>query len=327
MSTHGERLIMKKPELSHQEYHDVYSQLSQLESAGIDAEQALTLLAEPPTEYARRARQAKAYSRRGFDFVKAGRVAGLFSVRDVALLEAAHHGGQQATVYQHLAQSYDDKARRLRQIKSRTMIPMIILVLALFIEPLPRLFASEISALGYLTATALKILLLGGLAYAGVRLSQWMLTRDLCRVLPYFGHWCLRQQTHDFIWTLGLLLQAGVPILEAIPLAARNLRGVLARDQSKVLLQAIESGQLFTDALATLPGIEPSLLPLVRGGEHSGALDSMLLHYARLEADNLQRHHDFLTQWLPRFLYALIALWMASSILGSGISSVDTLPG
>jgi type II secretory pathway component PulF len=63
------------------------------------------------------------------------------------------------------------------------------------------------------------------------------------------------------------------------------------------------------------------MLQIINSSEQSGTLASNIMHFSKIEADNISLQDDALAEWLPRLVYSLIAIWMGYSILGSSISS------
>jgi general secretion pathway protein F len=55
----------------------------------------------------------------------------------------------------------------------------------------------------------------------------------------------------------------------------------------------------------------------IETGESSGTLPEMLFRYANAETESINQLQQQMTEWLPRLAYAVIAGWVAYSILGS----------
>jgi len=86
--------------------------------------------------------------------------------------------------------------------------------------------------------------------------------------------WRLRLFSHE----LGLLLDAGVPLLEAL----QTLREKSAQDQTlESVCQALQQGQALSAALALQPQcFDPLFIALVAASERSGQLPRALAHHA-----------------------------------------------
>jgi general secretion pathway protein F len=66
---------------------------------------------------------------------------------------------------------------------------------------------------------------------------------------------------------------------------------------------------------------------LIHTGEESGTLPEMLFRYAAIETAAINNFYREAAAWLPRIVYALIAMWIAYGILsGAGVGpSADLL--
>jgi len=131
----------------------LYVQLARLESSGIPIQNAMQMLVESEGETGKRARVALNHLKRGKSLSIAGAQSGLFMGLDAALIEAGDAGGIYASIFRQLAQFYEEKARNLRKIKSRLFLPLTVLLLAVFIQPVPALISGKIDILSYLFST------------------------------------------------------------------------------------------------------------------------------------------------------------------------------
>jgi len=128
-----------------QELANIYLQLALLEDSGIPTLNAMTMLVKGGGESSRRATMALNYLKRGKPLSEAGVRAGLFVGLDVALVKVAEASGTNAEVFRQMAQFYEEKARQRRQIKSRLFLPVTVLLLAVFIQPVPALILEKIT--------------------------------------------------------------------------------------------------------------------------------------------------------------------------------------
>jgi len=122
--------------------------------------------------------------------------------------------------------------------------------------------------------TALVVLLL--VMCARTRSGRYALHSVLLR-LPVFGPIVRRSVMSRFARTLGILLQSGLPLLEALELvkgAAANAVVERAVDRAK---GAIAAGQPITAAFRSTGTFPEMLLQLMGTGEEAGELDTMLL--------------------------------------------------
>ncbi len=98
--------------------------------------------------------QQKKLSARGIDPATAGERSGLFTKFDARLVHAALRAGGLAAVYCRLGKFYSQRPLQMSAIRSRLLMPLLVLLLALRLLPLPALIGGTISSGAYLAHTA-----------------------------------------------------------------------------------------------------------------------------------------------------------------------------
>jgi general secretion pathway protein F len=304
----------------------LFTHLGAMEQAGVPVERALASL-NLPAQADSALNSLRKQLAGGSDIASAGLRAGLLSPLDSNLIGAAQASGSLATVYRRLAERYRHKAQQAAALKSRMLMPMAVLILALFIQPLPALVGGQLSILGYLWVCLWPLLLLAGLYHGGRQLlrhrhrstADGRASDSLLLRLPLFGVAYARSNVRDFVESLGLMLEAGMSMLEALPKACATLGSIQLRGQFVTLSAAIERGQSLTTALAPLefPG-KALLLGSIRTGEASGTLPASLLRHADMQSRQLDDLREQWATWLPRLFYAAVMLWMAYGLLSGG---------
>lgn len=307
-----------------------FAHLAAMEKAGVPAVQALRSLSVPVA--ARRAlAQLHAQLERGTDMATAGLRAGWLLPLDATLLRAGQASGCLAVVYQRLAERYAHRARQAAALKSRLIMPAVVLVLALLIQPVPLLVSGQLSLAGYLWGVLWPLLSMAAIAALGRHQYRRRQAAPAAHAtpfdkllahLPLLGPALLRRNMRDFFDSLGLMLEAGVPMLDALPKACATISHAPLRKRFSSVQLAVQRGQSLTQALHTVefPG-HGLALSLIRTGEASGALPASLLNYASVETQKLDGFFEQLATWLPRMLYAALVLWMAYNLLtGAGVT-------
>jgi len=287
-----------------QDLANIYLQLARLEKAGMPIINALELLTTG--EAGKRAELTLKHLKRGKPLSEAGAKAGLFIGIDVTLIRVAEASGKSAEIFQQLAQFYEDKAKLTRQIKSKLILPVVVLLLAIFIQPFPDLFLGRITIVDYLLETVGLAILFAGVFFIWFKLK-----------IPYFSKWQKRRNILNFIQALGLMLQAGLPILEALPKAYQVVEDNNLCQRLRKISVYLRTGDSFADAFAKLRLSEVAN-QFILTGEHSGSLAKMLLHYAKLESEDIALHDKMLASWIPRIVYAFVVMWIVYGIF-SGI--------
>jgi type II secretory pathway component PulF len=180
---------------------------------------------------------------------------------------------------------------------------------------------------GYLLKYLLPWVAVGGVAcLLGEPSQRWELARALRDTLgrifsrvPLFGPIQVRRNVRDFFDSLALLLEAGMPILDALPIASSTVRNQSLRRQLSQIRPRIEAGASFTQAVSELyfPG-HTHACALIAPGEASGALPQVLFRYSQAETAAINRFDDLVAEWVPRVAYTSTALLIGYGVIQSG---------
>lgn len=312
---------------------DLFTHLAAMERAGLPAQKAYALLRLPHPGQGRVEAMRKLLAR-GTRPALAGEKSGLFTRLEANLLDAAFAAGSPAATYRRLSDSYTLKAKQIATMKSQMALPVMVFVAALFIAPLPALAAGKLSAGGYVLQALRPLIGLAGLALLATRLPGWfergaatptrqVIERVLCKI-PVFGAMHQRRNCRNFFESLGLLLEAGVPMFDALPKALETIQNHVIRQEFAAILPGMQDGATLADALERVALLRGSpVIAFARTGEGSGTLPEMLFRHADLESGSIALFQQQVADWLPRLFYAAIAGWMAYGILsGQGVGPV-----
>jgi len=303
---------------------DLFRQLATMEDAGLPFDDALRLVHLPPREQPRLAGTRK-WIRLGI--ADAGLKAGLFTSLEASLLRAAAASGSPSRAYHLLSDHYARRAGRTKVMKSRMMLPAVMLVIAIFIRPLPNLVAGTLTWGGYLLKYLLPWIAVGAAAYLlGEPSQRWESARALQNALgqvfslvPLFGPIQGRRNVRDFFDSLAMLLEAGMPILDALPIALSTVRDQTLRTQLSRIKPRIEAGASFAQAVAELSfPSHAHACALIAPGEASGRLPQMLFRYSAAETAAINRFDDLVAEWVPRIAYTSTALLIGYAMIRSG---------
>ena len=205
---------------------ELFSSLAAMEKAGLPVDKAVALLRIPHAGQGR-LEKLRAWMSRGADIATAGEKSGLFTPLEVSFVRAALHAGSPAATYRRLADRYTQQAQQITAIKSRLGLPLLVFIMAFLLQPLPELFAGSLSGGGYLLQVLRPLILLLALSYLVRRFWFWfgqthakpmqtVIAQRLTR-LPVFGAMHVRRNKRDFFSNLALLLEAGIPMFDALP--------------------------------------------------------------------------------------------------------------
>ena len=310
--------------LSLAECAQLFAHLAAMETAGVPVTQSLNSLVLPVAAMGR-VNQMQRLLEQGHDLASAGGRSGLFSPLDVSLVQAAQSAGSPARLYQRMAMQYAEQAKQAKAMRTRMFMPLGVLLLALLVQPLPSLVGGSLSGGAYLWGVLQPLIILYVLYLLARKLSVSAqqggsgVLDNLRLATPLFGYAYKRRLNRDFFESLGLLLEAGVPMFDALPKACATLTNAQIRADFQALAARVTGGQPLAKALQSMdfPG-RPQLASLVAMGEGSGTLPATLLSYAQRESQEVASFEEQLATWLPRLFYVVVALWMAYGIVTGG---------
>ena len=302
---------------------DLFTQLAAMEQAGLPPDKAWGLL-NLPAPFQTRVELVKKAFRRGSNPATAAQSAGLFSPLEANLVRAALLAGSPAQTYRRLAQRCAQSATNEGKMRSGMVLPVAVLVVASVVAPIPQWVAGSLNASDYVWQVLKPFASVVALGFA----VKWLLARpeaDAWRLgIPTLGRAIARGQARNFFESLGLLLEAGVPMFEALPVAVSTVGINSLRAQYASLLPAMQQGATLSAALRTsafTPLVlgNPQVIEFIATGEASGTLPEMLARHAAAESQALTLFWQNVAQWVPRLVYAAVACWMAYGLLtGAG---------
>lgn len=311
--------------LSAEKLGDLFLQLAQMETAGLPAEIAFGLIADnTDSELSARLCKLQSQLQAGKAIAETGFRVGIFNEMQRAILAAAESGGTLGVVYKQLADYYTARAKRLRKIKSRSYYPAILLTISFFLQPLPALVAGSVSELEYLQLTVGRLSAIALSVYVLLRLPAVLNTLGLASTvhhlqlqLPWVADWIVKRQLNDFYLNLTMLLAAGLPYATALPKAVAGIDNAALRKQFKTAIAMASTGKSVTEGLTTVAKIQNTrVLQIIHSSEQSGRLAQGLQHFALLAAEDLHLQDDMLAEWIPRLIYAAVAIWIGKSLIG-----------
>jgi type IV pilus assembly protein PilC len=124
---------------------------------------------------------------------------------------------------------------------------------------------------------AVGVLIGGGIWARWKRTDAGRLAVDRFRLrLPFLGPVLSRFATSEFCRSLSTLLSGGLPLVPALEISTRAVGNVWVRSKVVPTVQLVREGQAFHAALDSTGIFEDFAIDMVKVGEATGALDTML---------------------------------------------------
>ncbi|RKF46576.1 type II secretion system inner membrane protein GspF [Paraburkholderia fungorum] len=253
-----------------------------------------------------------------------------------ALVSAGEHTGKLGLVLSRLADYIEQRNALKQKIVLAFTYPAVVTVVAFgivtfllsYVVPqVVNVFASTKQQLPFLTVLMMALsgfvrqwwwaalIAIGVVVYVvrsilkqpGPRLAfdQWILTA------PLAGKLVRGYNTVRFASTLGILIAAGVPILRALQAAGETLSNRAMRTLVDDAIVRVREGTALSRALGNTKTFPPVLVHLIRSGEATGDVTTMLDRAAAGEASELERRTMFLTSLME----PLLILAMGGTVL------------
>lgn len=313
---------MNQRELDAAARASLFAQLAKTERMGLSARKSAQLLA-PASGRALRSRLQEFDDAlaAGADLTTAGAGCGLFLPWEARLIRAAEASGSLGRCFTALADRYSARARRYARIRNGLVLPFAVMVVAVFVAPLPALFYGVVSGRQYLLLTAGRLMLFFAalflLSYSWRRLGASGADNTMFRLilrLPYFGGLVRRLQQRDFLHSLYLALSAGIPAFQALPLAAESISHPGLRHRFAQTAALARNGAAVTDALARSGALpDENARNLLAAGEASGRSEEMLDHIVRQLDEVIDSQFKTIADWTPRVAYVLVLAFFVTA--------------
>ena len=258
----------------------------------------------------------------------------------VNMCRAGEVGGFLDRVLLQVAENYESEVKLRGKIKSAMTYPVVVLVMAvlavvgmlLFIVPV---FAQMFDDLGgELPAPTMVLVFLSeqmrwvapltgvGLVVAAL---VWSRVRHKDRVraavdplklkIPVFGPLFQKVALSRFSRNLGAMVQAGVPILQALDIVADTTGNVVLAKAVRDVQQSVRQGESLAAPLAQHPVFPSMVVQMLAVGEDTGALETMLAKDADFYDQEIEATTEALTALMEPLMIAVLGGIVGSMII------------
>ncbi len=227
---------------------------------------------------------------------------GMFPDLLIRMVQAGEKTGKLDEVLEKMSEHYNKELKTSRQIRGAMIYPAVLAFLAvaavlalLYVVipsfsgifeqsgmdmPLPTrivLAASNfVRSYWYILFGVTGILVFLFLRYRSTEAGRYQLDR-LKLWLPVIKGPMQKIVTARFASTLAILTSAGIPLVEAIESAAATTNNAVVIEKMKIANEGLQKGERLTGMITATGLFPPMMLSMVKIGEESGSLESMLV--------------------------------------------------
>ena len=251
----------------------------------------------------------------------------------VGMLRAADASGKMSEVLHQLADLLEKSVELRREVMGATFYPLIVAgliaisVVILITVLVPKLIGPLMAEQGFNVPWPTAVLL----GFADFLKAYWMwliivalvamfswrawvavpanrFTVDRLKLKsPLFGRLLRDVAVARFTRTLGTLVSAGLPILDALRITRNTLGNAALMNAIDQVQDQVTSGKSLADPLERSGLFPPLLVQVVNLGERSGRLETMLLHAAVAFDRQVNASVKLFTKALPPLLLIVMA--------------------
>jgi general secretion pathway protein F len=319
--------------------------LSSLLAAGVPLSRALVILCKEATHPVAATRWKQIY-----DSVVDGvsladsmaKIPDTFPRVYVAMVQAGETGGFLDLVLAQIA-DFQTREKDLRsKVVGAMLYPAILLILAIgvltvllmfFVPRLQTMFADMGGRLPLLTRIIIAasywmrhygIFIALGLGVAGFLIRGWVMSEKGRRAwegfilrVPILGPLLSQFAMARFCRMLGTLLNAGVPLVEALSVARKSIGNQILVDAVSNAIDRVKEGAQLGASLADCRNLFPSsILEMVAVAEESGKLDQELIRIAGVTENDLDRNLKTGVAVLEPVMLFFIAAFVGTIFIG-----------
>ncbi|MTI94925.1 MAG: type II secretion system F family protein [Firmicutes bacterium] len=256
----------------------------------------------------------------------------LFPTIFTSMVEAGEASGALDDVLERMADYFENQSEIQEKVKSASTYPIFIAVFAIgitiglmvFVVPnFADMFAEGGMELPGITKGMLAVsdfmqnqflLLIVMLIAAFIGLKRYLgttkgkhATQRLSLKLPKFGTMFQNAAMARFCRSLSILVASGVPMITALEIVARVVNNVEYASAVLHARKGVSEGLTLTAGLSASPRFTPLLLHMLKVGEESGAMDTMLSKVADFYEAEVRYTVDRLSSIIEPFLILFLA--------------------
>lgn len=245
---------------------------------------------------------------------------GGFTSLEIGLVNIGQETGRLPQVLNHLADHLGTISAARKTTLTGLALPIINIHVAGFILPLPNFVIGNIGIYEYLFQAGT---LIGGIwlliAFFFIALPQLtasnLLPEQLMNLIPILGPYSKRSRLAQFLSTMSMALDAGIPMVQALKVSSESSPSVCLSKQMIVIKNKIEQSGNKLAGFAQSLGLNHAACSLIYNGEQTGKLPESLDQAAEGYYSKNKRTIKTLSIVAPIFVTGGIAAFIGMKII------------
>lgn len=258
----------------------------------------------------------------------------------VRMVDAGEKGGLLAEILARLATYMENTARLRKKVKSATMYPIMVTLVAIgitifLLTNVVPVFAEIFSGFGanlpaptqFLISLSnfVKSYILYAMPVIGLMVYGWFAFIhtptgrefwDRTRIkLPLFGPIAHKICLARFTRTFASLVRSGVPILEVMNITANTCGNVVMEKAIKVASSDIEKGEGISTSLGKHEVFPTMIIRMLTAGEQTGKIDAMLERVADFLDEEIETTLSGLTSLIEPLLIVFLGVVVGGMVI------------
>lgn len=257
-----------------------------------------------------------------------------------SLVKAGESAGILDTILNKLAEFLEKAEKLKKQVKSALTYPVIVVVVGIivifglmtFVVPqFVDILKDSNQEIPWITQVVIDIshffqnytlLLIAGIVAFLMVFMNYIKTKDgkqawdrFTMKAPLFGMLVIKGNLGTFTRTLATMLAAGVPIIDSLEICIETLDNTqIAKDLNKVRKAVIE-GKSITEPLSRITYFPPLVTQMIKVGEATGNLDSMLVKVADVFEEEVEELVGNLTKLIEPLILVVLGGIIAAVLI------------
>ncbi|HPA20850.1 MAG TPA: type II secretion system F family protein [Verrucomicrobiae bacterium] len=297
---------------------DLYEQLAGLLEAGVPISRAVGMLRDRMARGAARSAIGHCSARMSKgETLSAAMLAEprAWEAFESSVVAAGEEAGRLVPLARELGRYWRKMDETRRRILAGLVYPLLILHVAILAGSVPAAVAGGMGA--YTRVVVVSLGVLYAMLWFLWELGNSAAGMLLCSHLPVVGTARSSLRGLRFALCLRLQVEAGIPILTALPRAARAAGGVSLGSRADAAVSRLRTGEPVAEVLPTLFAEDQRLTSLLATGVESGRIVGVLRAIEEDAAARWGESMALLQVWLPRMVYfaaMAFAVWQVARL-------------